>query len=176
LVVAALALVGCSRGSYPLDFFSEMHYAQSFRTQEPPSLSAPADSVPVTGREVDYTVVQAQALENPVPETEDTARHGATLYNVNCAMCHGDSGTGDGPMRERLAAAEYFGVPADLTGAGPTSSKSDGELFLIITKGFGGAYFGDNPATASRFLMPPYRKLLTEEDRWILVSYIRSLQ
>ena len=175
LLLAALSMIlltGCSRGSYPLDFFYEMHYAQSYKIQEPPSLSAPADSVPVTGRELDYALVQAQALENPVPAGPATIARGERLYQVNCAICHGATGLGDGPMRVRLEAAGYRSFPADLTSGGPTAGKADGEVFLIITKGFAGAY--GLPVDA--FVMPAFSKLLTEEDRWILVRYLRSLQ
>ena len=64
----ALLLIGCSRilpssGTYPVDFFPEMHYQQSFKIQEPPSLSAPTGSVPITGREVIYTMAEARELD-----------------------------------------------------------------------------------------------------------------
>ena len=175
LLLAALsmiALAGCSRGSYPLDFFYEMHYNQSYKVQEPPSLSAPADSVPVTGRDLAYTLVQAQALENPVPVNPATIDRGQRLYQVNCSMCHGVTGLGDGPMRDRLTVAGYRGSPANLTAGGPTAGKTDGEVFLIITKGFAGAY-GLPDGT---FVMPAFSKLLTEEDRWTLVRYLRTFQ
>ena len=171
----ALLLVGCSRifpssGAYPVDFFPEMHYQQSFKIQEPPSLSAPADSVPITGREVIYTLAQARDLESPFPVIEATLIKGSDLYRVNCAVCHGTGGEGDGPMRQRLEDAGYRGFPADLSSTGPTVAKSDGEVFQIITHGFAGAYgFPDES-----FLMPPFRKLLTSDDRWMIIQYMRQ--
>ena len=36
-VLSTALLMACSRGSYPLDFFQEMHYHQSYKVQEPPS-------------------------------------------------------------------------------------------------------------------------------------------
>ena len=189
LLLAALsmiALTGCSRGSYPLDFFYEMHYAQSYKIQEPPSLSAPADSVPITGRELDYTLAQSRLLENPVPLTPATIEMGAQLFQVNCAVCHGASGKGsegdgpmwqglegDGPMWQGFEEAGYRPAsPGDLTATGPTVGKPNGEIFLIITQGFSEAY----GFPAGRFVMPPWGKLLSEEERWTLVHYIRSLQ
>ena len=173
VVLSAGLLMGCSRGAYPLDFFNEMHYNQSYKIQEPPSLSAPSDSVPMTGRGLDYTMEQARQLENPVHMTSAILEEGAQLFQVNCAVCHGFTGLGNGPMLERLQAAEYSGTPANLTAKGPTVGKPDGEVFLIITKGFGGVY----PMLAEIFsVMPPFSKLLTEEERWTLVHYIRSLQ
>jgi hypothetical protein len=171
----ALLLVGCSRifpssGAYPLDFFPEMHYQQSFKIQEPPSLSAPADSVPITGREVIYTMAVARELDSPFPVIDATLIMGSELYRVNCAVCHGTGGEGDGPMRQRMKDSGYSRVPADLTSAGPTAGKSDGEVFQIISQGFAGAY-GMPPES---FLMPSYRKLLTSDERWMIIQYIRD--
>jgi mono/diheme cytochrome c family protein len=170
-VLSVLLLTGCSRGAYPLDFFPEMHYSQSYKIQEPPSLSAPAGSVPITGSEVDYTMAQARLLENPVPESTGVSA-GAKLYQVNCAVCHGSTGLGDGIMATRLKNASYLSTPANLTAGGPTNAKPDGEVFLVVTKGFAGAY----GMPADRFVMPTFRKLLTYEERWALVHYIRSIQ
>ena len=36
LLVTMMVLAGCSIGSYPLDFFQEMHYGQNYRVQEEP--------------------------------------------------------------------------------------------------------------------------------------------
>ena len=96
--LSAVAVMGCSRGTYPVDFFPEMHYNQSYKIQEPPSLSAPAGSVPVTGRELDYTMSQAKELVNPAPETASTISQGDVLYQVNCAVCHGVTAAGDGAL------------------------------------------------------------------------------
>jgi mono/diheme cytochrome c family protein len=95
---------------------------------------------------------------------------GSELYRVNCAVCHGAGGEGDGPMRKRMEESGYRGFPADLTSTGPTSTKSDGEVFQIISQGFAGAY-GMPPES---FLMPPFRKLLTSDERWMIIQYIRD--
>ncbi|MSQ22837.1 MAG: cytochrome c [Dehalococcoidia bacterium] len=180
VALSVILLTGCSRGAYPLDFFPEMHYAQSYKIQEPPSLSAPAGSVPrnVTGGpllgtlpEVEYTLAQAKLLVNPVSKDASVSA-GAKLYRANCAVCHGAAGLGDGPMKDRLVTAGYLASPANLTGAGPTKAKPDGEVFLIVTKGFAAAY----GLPADRFVMPAFRKLLTDQERWALVQYIRSIQ
>ena len=171
LALSAGLLLGCSAGTYPFDYFSEMHYQQSYKKQEPPSLSAPAGSVPTTGREVDYTLEQARALQIPFPAIQATIGKGTELYQVNCAVCHGASGKGDGPMRQAFRDGEYRGIPSNLTVA-PTTSKPDGEVFQIITKGFANMY----GMPEEDFVMPPFRKLLTVEERWMLVHYIRSIQ
>ena len=55
-----------------MDIFYEMHYQQTFKSQEPPSLSAPAGSVAW------YPPPQSTAFND--------GRH---LFTVNCSMCHG---------------------------------------------------------------------------------------
>lgn len=172
VLASAFALLGCSRGSYPVDFFSEMHYNQSYKTQEPPSLSAPADSVPIAGRELTYTLAQARDLSNPLAVDDATIKRGEGLYRVNCAVCHGGVALGDGPMRDRLRNAGYGGSPADLTKGGPITNKTDGEVFQLVTKGYAVAY----GLPADRFVMPPFEKLLSENSRWEIIRYLRTLQ
>ena len=179
VVLSAALLAGCSQGTYPIDFFPEMHYNKSFKIQEPPSLSAPSDSVPITGRDLEYTLEQARQLQMPgnIARDATAVARGERLFTTNCAVCHGLNARGgdggNGPMWERLEEAGYRPAsPGDLTGTGPTVGKVDGEVFLIITKGFGPAM----GFSQGRFVMPTFGKLLTEEERWTLVRYIRSLE
>ena len=94
------------------------------------------------------------------------------MFQVNCAVCHGAVGRGDGPLKEALAMARYAIPLADLTGSGPTVAKADGEVYWVITKGFAGAY----SLPVERFVMPAFGKLLTPTERWAVVHYLRSLQ
>lgn len=160
LVLAlGLVLVACSTGAYPFDVFPEGHYQQSYRSQEPPRLQPPTDSVPTTGRELSYTFVEASNLPNPVPQTPEALAKATEIYRVNCAVCHGQAGRGDGPV------AAYFQQagapqPADYTSQ-RVRSRKDGELYWIITNGLG--------------FMPRFGPLLTPEDRWSVVGFIRAV-
>ena len=164
LVGVVAALLACGRG-YRFDIFPEMHYQPSQRRQEPPHVAAPADAVPVTGKEPPLTADQAAALPNPVPVDPQTAARGAELYRVNCAMCHGAQGRGDGILAGFFRSA---GVPPPADLASPTSQqRSDGELFYVISYGR-----RDEQTLAG---MPPFRTLLSPEERWTLVHHLRSL-
>jgi mono/diheme cytochrome c family protein len=121
---------------------------------------------------VAYSVADAPALINPVASTAATLQRGQVLYQVNCAVCHGATGLGDGPMRDRLTTAGYKNPPANLTTSGSVSSGEGGLAFLIVSKGFAGAY----GMPADQFMMPPFEKLLTAEDRWAMIRYLRSIQ
>jgi mono/diheme cytochrome c family protein len=160
LAALALLAVACTPGAYPIDIFPEMHYEPSHRRLEPNRLAVPPGSVPVTGGKPAYTFDQAGGLVNSVPATSDNLALARATYGVNCAMCHGADAHGDS------AVAAYFrgaGVvpPVDLAGA-RVRGRSDGQLYWLITNGIGN--------------MPPFHDLLTEEEVWSLVSYIRSLQ
>ncbi len=179
-LASAIALLGCSRGSYPLDFFSEMHYNQSYKTEEPQppdetyrDSSAPSDSVPVTGRGLQYTMSEARLLVNPAPATAENITAGEKLFKVNCSMCHGQDAKGgdSGPVGPKLA--QYgFAKPANLTVTGPIGNKKDGEVFQILSKGYATAY----GLPVDRFTMPPMEKLLSEESRWQIIDDLRTLK
>jgi len=93
---------------------------------------------------------------NPVPATAAAVVRGAELFQAHCASCHGPAGRGDGPL-----APEMWPPPSDLTVFGPM--HTDGELFWFITKGV--------PGTS----MPAFQALLSDEERWTVVHYLRSL-
>ncbi|MBI4308350.1 MAG: cytochrome c [Chloroflexi bacterium] len=167
--VLGLLLAGCAgdrypfpgTGAYPLDYFTEMHYQQSYRFQEPPRLYPPAGSVPTTGREASYTAEQAAGLANPVLRNTATVAQGQKLYDVNCAMCHGPQGRGDGTIAAFFKATPGEVLPADYT-ADAVKSRTDGELYYTLTSGKG--------------KMPAFGHLLTPTERWTLVNHIRALQ
>lgn len=97
----------------------------------------------------------AQDVKNPFAGDKAVLAEGTTLYSTNCAPCHGNKGKGDGP-----AAMALTPKPADHTSA-LIQSETDGSLFWKLSE-------GRNP-------MPAYKKILTDKQRWELISYIRTL-
>lgn len=165
IAIVALSVVaaGCANGTYPLDIFYEMHYTQSYSSHEPPRLSPPEGAVPITGRPV-FTP------ENPIPGQR--VEEGARLYAANCVFCHGTAGNGEDPqlqgpvlriMRESYGygtAARPYTITPDLT-SDVVKDLPDAGLYGWITTGV--------------TVMPSFDKLLTIEERWLLVNYIRTL-
>ena len=143
---AALAVAGCTSGSYPVDIFYEQHYQQSYKSHEPPRLSGVAGAVAF--------------YPPPVNTTDDSVSH---LYEVNCQMCHGTGAKGDGPVLNLLTGSYGYetAVTADLT----TLTPEEIESFLKVTS----RPFGPNS------VMPPFGKLLSEDERWALAQYIDGL-
>lgn len=97
----------------------------------------------------------ATAVKNPTTANPEALKAAKTLYITNCSPCHGTKGKGDGPAAAALAIK-----PADHTSPA-LRKESDGALFWKITT-------GHTP-------MPSYKTILTDQQRWELVNYIRTL-
>ncbi len=156
----ALVLAGCgdivpSTNTYPIDFFSEMHYSKAWTAGEPDGLNPPAGAVPITGGEVDYSMEEAAELENPYGGQADL---GANIFAINCAHCHGPDGAGEGQADIFLQA--YNAPPAANLQEMP-SGFNDGELYWVVTNGI-------DP------YMPSFKRLLTAEERWAVVEHLRE--
>ena len=141
-----LAAAGCSQGSYPVDIFYEMHYQQSYKSYEPPRLSPPESSVPW--------------FAGPTSTSFNTGQH---LYTVNCSMCHGSSGKGDGPVLQTMIKKYGYQVKADPDLSGNlVASFPDGVIEAFMVNGID--------------VMPNFTKLLSAEERRSIIQYIRTLQ
>ena len=99
----------------------------------------------------------AKAVESPFAADEGVNAEGATLYQRNCRMCHGESGKGDGPATARIKP-----VPPDITTAEAQDRMSDGEMFYKIT-------VGKRP-------MREFESKLSEDERWNVVHFLRTLR
>jgi mono/diheme cytochrome c family protein len=95
-------------------------------------------------------------LVNPVPADSASVNRGRIEYQINCAVCHGPLGMGNGP-------AVKYGLfpPAIGAGSPAATTLSDGYIFAIIRNG--------------RANMPPYNRI-EEPERWDIVNYMRTLQ
>jgi mono/diheme cytochrome c family protein len=135
-----------------INWISFMEIQQSFQPQENP-LPLPAGSVPVDGANV------AVGLDpvNPVTGDEASVQRGQELFRINCALCHGPEGQGNGSF-----AAFLQNKPSNLT-EGNAVEISDGEIYRVISDGIEGR-------------MPALRENLRLQDRWDVVNFVRSLQ
>jgi len=97
----------------------------------------------------------ADNLKSPVAGNPSVLAEAKTLYTANCGPCHGDKGKGDG-----VAAAGLNPKPADHT-SDAVQRQTDGAIFWKLSEG--------------RAPMPAYKKVFTDQQRWELVAYIRTL-
>lgn len=91
------------------------------------------------------------------PLGADAATAGAEVFKTNCAACHGDTGLGDGP-----AGAALDPAPKNL--AELQAQAGDDYLFWRITTGKEGTS------------MVPWKGILTEEQIWQVVAFLRTLK
>jgi mono/diheme cytochrome c family protein len=97
-----------------------------------------------------------------VAATPATLQKGRALYQKHCATCHGDRGLGDGP-----AAPFNAEKPPSLADPKRQQDLTDGEMLWKITTG---------RKEEGEVLMPAMaEKIPAEEDRWKLVSFVRTL-
>ena len=102
------------------------------------------------------TIDSMASIPNPVPADARSLANGRKYYSINCAVCHGDAGKGDGPI-----VAKGF-PPIPLAGpASPAPGRTDGYIWGMMRNGRG--------------LMPSYNRI-EELDRWDVVNYVRGLQ
>ncbi len=150
-----------------IDWIVFMEIQPSYGTQEKP-LQVPAQSIPVEGPAY---IPGEGAPANPVPADATSIARGAELYAINCKMCHGDAGQGNGPIAAFLVKKKPANLTSDIV-----QNKSDGDLFLVISNGI---YNPNNtlfPEVEFSGQMPPLNENLTVRERWDVVNYIRTLK
>jgi len=97
-----------------------------------------------------------KTMKNPTDASGENIAIAKSLWRKHCQSCHGKDGLGDGPK-----AAELESDSGDFS-SDEFQSLSDGELFYMTS-------FGKDE-------MPAYdKKIPSEEDRWILVHFMRTL-
>ena len=99
----------------------------------------------------------APELVNPVEATGESLARGRDLYGTKCAKCHGAGGDGTGPSVQGIDSD-----PRKLWVWGSTGDAADGYLFSTISDG--------------RLDMPPWGLVLSENERWDLVNYIKTFE
>ena len=149
----------------------EAEYAGNDTT---PFRGSPLYSVPITGQRVPAYVVSHNGsmtwapgvvptiatidsmadLANPTPANAQSLANGRKYYQINCEVCHGIAGKGNGP-------ALAYGMPAPSLLTDFTKNRTDGYLYGMIRNG--------------RNLMPTYDRI-EDMDRWDVVNYVRALQ
>ncbi len=110
------------------------------------------DSRIYTGKNSDGSYVS----KVPLKVDNDLIQLGREKYDITCAACHGATGAGQTEVAKRGL------PPLPKFYEDKVVNMTDGELFYIGTYGVR--------------TMSGYEKLLTPEERWGIVLYIRALQ
>jgi len=99
---------------------------------------------------------RAARKKNPITADAKSIEVGRAIYAAQCLSCHGPSGRGDGP-----AAKDLNPKPRNLSDP-KIQEQSDGSIFWKLTEG--------------RTPMPTFEKLISEDDRWNVINYVRTLK
>ncbi len=95
-------------------------------------------------------------LKNPLPYTETNLATGKQLYTIYCAVCHGDTGDGQGVLVQRekvLGIPRYDDQGRDIT---------EGSVYHVM-------YYGLNA-------MGSYASQTTINERWLIDYYVMKLK
>jgi mono/diheme cytochrome c family protein len=103
----------------------------------------------------------ADKTKNPEATSPESIAKGKELYLTrekgNCIFCHGEAGSGNEANLPRLRRK-----PADLSNKERMTAMTDGEIFWKLSKGITG-------------IMPAGERKMSEEERWHVVNYVRTL-
>ena len=93
-------------------------------------------------------------LVNPLPLTPRTLAEGQALFQTYCAVCHGETGRGNGPLAGKIPPPPSY-ISERVMAFAP------GRIFHVITAG--------------SKKMPSYAGQLSAGERWKVVSYVHAV-
>ncbi len=169
LVIGGMGVMSRDVGVRNREWPTQMQYSPAYRsqtanpvlpnqmTQQPPV----PGTVPRGFKPFHYGPDQAEAdragreLKNPFQSTAENLARGQYIFTNYCAVCHGATGAGDGPILPK-----YPNPPSYQTEK--SKSLPDGTMFHVITMG--------------RNNMPSHAAQVSADDRWKAILHIRKLQ
>jgi len=169
-------MVGCDKKTPDWEYFPDMYDSPAREAQEfdPTAPNKVGGRLPVEGTiPIEYTPYEFKGpnLDDPrvkelrVPEniqlTEVNLKRGESQFQIYCYPCHGPQGEGNGPVIGPPGGGKFNYSP-NMNIHGTYAYLNDGQLYHVITNGNG--------------QMPPYASMISEEDRWKIVIYVRRLK
>jgi len=112
--------------------------------------------------EAERTRATEEIIENPFPITAEGLEKGEELYNIFCAICHGETGNGMGYIAsDDNPNKKYPAVPANLL--------LDDYVYSSNGRYYHALMYGKN-------LMGAYKDKINYEERWQVIHWVRHLQ
>ena len=169
LVIMISMVASCKNDSKPnYQFFPNMYESPSYETyreydifNDEQSALLPAEGTLARGYSFfeykntneDYERAKVELL-NPLDASEINSEKGKELFDIYCAICHGNDGKGQGTLVKR---EKILGIPnyAD-------REITEGSIYHVI-------YYGKNA-------MGSHANQLSEEERWQVTAYVQKLK
>jgi mono/diheme cytochrome c family protein len=98
---------------------------------------------------------EADKLVNPLKDQEAALKLGKKIYTSECVVCHGTYGNAETNIAETMEQKPKNFTKEDFM------QQSDGAIFWKLSEGRG--------------LMQPFKTMLTEEEIWSVVVYVKEL-
>jgi mono/diheme cytochrome c family protein len=100
-----------------------------------------------------YAIAKA-SLKSPLDSLSLNAEKGKELFNIYCAICHGEKGDGKGNL---VVKEKFLGVPSY-----KDREITEGSVFHVITYGLNS--------------MGSHANQLSQEERWQVTDYVLKLK
>lgn len=172
VILSATMLASCTSDplSPGLEFMPDMYrspsyetygvnslYSDSMSARKPVEGTIPRGFMPYLNPDNNEGYAKSDSLKMP-PEfnTPENLEEGKRLYSIYCTHCHGVSGMGDGLVSQKLPG------PPPAYSSPQLKTLSEGKMFHSIT-------YGKN-------LMGPHASQLESDQRWKIISFIKTLQ
>ncbi len=171
LVAVSASLTSCFNDNRPnYQFFPNMYESASYETygsytifpNEQSAMMPVENSIPRGWQPYDYEdsnegLLKAKAeLMNPLEVNEENLATGRHLFTLYCAVCHGDTGDGQGILVQR---EKFLGIP------------SFGDAGRVIVPG--GIY---HVQTYGLNAMGSYTSQTSEKERWQIAMHVMDLK
>ncbi|NHN27467.1 c-type cytochrome [Flavobacterium jejuense] len=95
-----------------------------------------------------------ETLKSPLDSISKSPEKGKELFNIYCAICHGEKGNGKGKLVER---EKFLGVPSY-----KDREITEGSIYHVVTYGLNS--------------MGSHANQLTQEERWQVADYVLKLK
>jgi high-affinity iron transporter len=120
----------------------------------------PPDSIDARVRRLTASVASHFGIAlDQIPTQLPSLARGGTVYQANCAGCHGSLGAGDGPLAKGMSPP-----PANLAAAAALRDRSPLDYYRRVTIGVVGT------------AMPAFESRLSPADRWAAAVYATLLR
>lgn len=175
VIAGATFIAACNSGGIRRNpgrtYAPDMQYSQAYDayTKNPVTPDGLTSQLPVPG-----TIARSQELPKHLKE-DDTAGYralnfpkkytaaeldeGKRLFDIYCAICHGDALDGQGPL---FKSGKFASMPANLVSGDYYLNLAPGMIYHTIQ-------YGKN-------MMGPYYSQLNEQQRWEVIAYIKKAQ
>jgi hypothetical protein len=170
--VAILFTASCHRdkNNPGYDYLPEMDVSRAYETysenpvfKDGKTMQPPVEGTVARGKipypylkDDDDLLLAGKTVFNPLPNTMENIKRGEIMYNRFCSNCHGIKGDGLGNL---FTSGIYLFPPDDLTQE-KTRNRPDGEIYHIITVGYG--------------IMGAHGSQIRPDDRWKIIMYVRN--